>query len=212
VCEQDGTTKMSSYAIIVSDSGEQDPELRGALVCTECAGDWIYDWARPPLCRYDCLRKEPEGECHCAFDKYWSKVKCDSECGDNYGYMLCRCCKICKATETIPLKDKTREELGITDDPEDEDRTGDSCSRCQRKVYHKFSGCLVDFDEDTDEDSSSGEDSSDDGDEYQSIYLNVNEVCMDKLHRLVKVRAGKRLKERKKTYFEKRTSGYPYGW
>jgi hypothetical protein len=200
---------MSSYANIDSHSGADDPALMGALVCIECAGDGKF-FERGPLCRYDCLRKEPEGECHCAHDTFWCDVKCDSDCGDDYGYLWCRCCKICKATETIPLKNETREELGITDDPEDEDRTGDSCSRCNRKVYHKFFGCLVDFDEDS---SSSTDEDSGGSDEYQSIYLKVNEVCMDKLHRLVKARAGKRLKERKKTYFEKRRSndyGYPY--
>jgi hypothetical protein len=205
---------MSSYANIDSESGAEDPALMGALVCTECAGNWVLYWERAPLCRYDCLRKEPEGECHCAFDNTWSTTICDSDCGDNYGYQWCRCCKICKATETHPLNDKTREELGITDDPEDEDRTGDSCSRCNRKVYHKFSGCLVDFDEDSSDGDSSDEDDKDGGgDSDESIYLNVNEVCMDKLHRLVKARAGKRLKERKKTYFEKeRSHDYPYGW
>jgi hypothetical protein len=185
-----------SYSVIVSDTGVGDPDLIAALVCTECAGNCKY-YEEALLCRYDCLRTE--SKCHCDFDKRWSNTNCDSDCGDTYGYALCRCCKICKATVTLLLNEKTREELKITDNAEDENRTGDSCSRCNRKVYHKFSGFL---------EAETDEEDNDDRGEYESIYLKVNEVCINKLHRLVRMRAGKHLKERKKTYFEKKLKRY----
>ena len=168
-----------------SNHSNGEPELIAARVCEECAGKQKY--SDDLKCRYDCMlggHESPDRpgfpiECHCDYDDMWNGIKCDSECAGIYNYQFCKCCQICRFTKTQLMGEETREELDIKDEEGEEGRKGDLCDKCDRAVYHNFEGW---FETDIVVDKDGFRVPSEKSVER---YVNINEICMKKLHKLV---------------------------